>query len=151
MHQDDPILQQMALTEAEVSPILLKAPDSLPEKYRGKLIANTMRPSWHLKRKPSGKDAPCTSCFKTISEGELHIKATALWQPRDREQAINRNFRFCINKDCVSQKPQRSQLTPWNGEELALPWTVKLSDEDLEHIRKAEFLMKLKNVQKDKT
>ena len=64
--------------------------------YRGKLIANTPRPTWHLKRKPSGKDAHCPSCFKTVSEGRLHIEATALWQPRDREQAINRNFQFCL-------------------------------------------------------
>ena len=122
-----------------MSSILLKAPDSLPEKYRGNLIGSNPRPTWYLKRKPSGKDAHCPSCFKAISEGKLHIEATALWKPRDRDLPINRNFRFCINKDCVRQKPLRSQLTPWNDEELTLPWTVKLSDEDVEHIRKARF------------
>ena len=80
--------KQIALTEAEVSSILLKAPDSLPEKYCRNLIGSKPRPTWHLKRKPSGKDAHCLSCFKAISEGELHIEATALWKPRDRDQPI---------------------------------------------------------------
>ena len=40
-----------------MSSILLKAPDSLPEKYRRNLIGSKPRPTWHLKRKPSGKDA----------------------------------------------------------------------------------------------
>ena len=49
LHQDDTVLQQIALTEAEVLPILLKAPDGLPENYRRKLIGSKPWPMWHLK------------------------------------------------------------------------------------------------------
>ena len=71
-----------------MSSILLKAPDSVPEKYRGNLNGSKPRPTWHLKRKPPGKDAHCLSCSKAISESELHIEATALWKPRDRDQPV---------------------------------------------------------------
>lgn len=143
LHQEDILLHQIALTEAELSSLLTKAPDNLPEKFKER-PENSSSATWHLRRKPIGKDAHCPSCFKTISERELHIEATALWKPRDKDTYINRNFRFCINKDCVQKKPQRSQLSPWNGAELTLPWTLKLSDEDVKKVEAAGFKLKLK-------
>lgn len=143
VHQDDILLHQIALTEGELSSLITKAPDSLPDKFK-ELPGTTKSATWRLQHKPVGKDAHCPTCYKTITERELHIEATGLWKPRDKQTSINRNFRFCINKDCVKKKPQRSQLTPWNGEELTLPWTLKLSDNDVKKVEDAGFKMKLK-------
>ena len=143
LHQDDVLLHQIAFTEAELSSLITKAPDNLPEKFKEQ-PGTIKSATWCLRHKPVGKDAHCPTCFKTISEWELHIEATASWKPRNKETSINKNFRFCINKGGVSKKPQWSQLTPWNGEELTLPWTLKLSDEDVKKVEDAGFKMKLK-------
>ena len=145
LHQDDILLHQIALTDTEVSSLVRKAPDHLTDKFKDlPRPGSTPSGTWYLRRKPAGKDAHSPACFKAISERELHIEATAPWKPHDRETVVNRNFRFCINKDCVKRKPYRSQLTPWNGEELTLPWTLTLSDEDAKKVEAAGFKMKLK-------
>lgn len=136
------ILQQVALTEAEVREMLKNAPaegtrsqSSASEKstptsespppailtsvemesiFECKKYSQPVQ-TWEAAKSEQRVKASCCSCKSIMPAGKLFISVHGLYIPRGQRFAVSRQFYFCADLQCVQKKPFASNLkTPPN-------------------------------------
>jgi predicted nucleic acid-binding Zn finger protein len=128
--EESDLLHQVALTESEVKKIL----KDVPEKKKGQSFS-TSQPSptivltaiemdsifeskrscepqqvWHVAKKNERLRASCCSCKSAMLAGKLFVCVKGLYIPRGQRFATPRQFYFCADLHCLSQKPFASNL-----------------------------------------
>lgn len=131
--ENSSLLQQIHLTQNEVSTVLGNSPTIIPEELKFRYNTNQSRTrreivqdlldkdsrnknsqDWtlSLKKKKKGMTPRCRACRKEHKEGDLTVSVKGLYVPYEQTFVTETMFYFCPNVDCVKKIPAWTNLRP---------------------------------------
>ena len=133
MSDDNPILQQIALTVEEIESIyslvpnvsILKEgpPDDAPgssftltpaeeQAIFEKKGSHANHNKWKVNKLSNRKDAKCVTCNTPMPAGKIFAEVTALYIPRNQNFAVERIFYYCASFSCMKKGTSSNVITP---------------------------------------
>ena len=125
------ILYQVAYTANEISLLAQSYPTVLPaslqrnghsgsdarnetQEQQDPTNAEANKPLWKIIRftKQPGTIPKCSNwrCNREINVGQIHVLVEGLFVPTKQDFAVDRKFRFCLDRECLKEKPRGSYL-----------------------------------------